>query len=294
MGRIRTVKPELFKHEDLFDLERDTGLPIRVAFTGLFTCCDKEGRFKWRPRTLKLDVLPHDELDFSRVLDALATRGFVIKYACNGEEFGFIPTFKKHQIINNRESESDLPVPDKSLYVSTTSTREPRVDDASTTRTEGKGKEGKGKEGEGKELHVEQKPLDLPVEPLTLVENEGDPIVVIFAYWQKVMTSPKAVLDDKRKSAIRKALKCYSPADICKAIRGCSKSPFHMGDNDRKTKYNGLHLILRSAEYTDRFIELDGGAAEAANETMEQRNARITAQFLGEPIDDYNTIEMET
>lgn len=280
MGRIRTVKPELLKHEELFDLERETGLPIRIAFVGLFTCCDKEGRFKWRPRTLKLDILPHDELDFSRVLDALATRGFVVKYACNGEEFGFIPTFKKHQIINNRESESDLPVPSKSLYISTTSTREARVADASGTPAEGKGKEGKGKEEEGKELHVGQ--------------NQPDPAPEIFAYWQKVMNSPKAVLDDKRKSIIRKALKNYPPADLCKAIRGCSKSPFHMGDNDRKTKYNGLHLILRSAEYIDRFVELDGGAAEAASETIEQRNARITAQFLGEPIDDYNTIEMET
>ena len=31
MSRIRTVKPELFKHEELFDLERETGLPIRIS-----------------------------------------------------------------------------------------------------------------------------------------------------------------------------------------------------------------------------------------------------------------------
>lgn len=149
MGRIRTVKPELFKHEELFDLEEETSLPIRVAFIGLFTVCDRNGRFKWRPRTLKLDVLPYDSVEFSRVLDALATRGFIQKYAIDGEEYGVIPSFARHQIINNREGESDIPSPTESSFIPTTSTRDPRVPHADTG--EGKGKEGKGngKEGEG-------------------------------------------------------------------------------------------------------------------------------------------------
>ncbi|WP_259657848.1 hypothetical protein [Burkholderia pseudomallei] len=146
------MKPELFTHEDLFEAEQETGLPLRVAFIGLFTCADREGRFKWRPRTLKLAVLPHDAVDFSRVLDALVTRGFLVRYASEtGEEIGLIPTFTKHQVINNRETPSDLPAPPSDLDttgVSTrTPTRDPRVDDASDTRAQGKGKEGKGKEG---------------------------------------------------------------------------------------------------------------------------------------------------
>ncbi|KVU85017.1 hypothetical protein WK76_23770 [Burkholderia ubonensis] len=150
MGRIRTVKPELFAHEDLFEAERETGLPLRIAFVGLFTCADREGRFKWRPRTLKLAVLPHDDVDFSRVLDAFVTRGFLVKYACeSGEEIGLIPTFTKHQVINNREMPSDLPAPPADLDLTglstCTPTRDSRVDHASTTRVQGKGKEGKGK-----------------------------------------------------------------------------------------------------------------------------------------------------
>lgn len=147
MARIRTVKPELFGHEDLFDAEREAGLPLRLAFIGLFTCCDREGRFKWRPRTLKKDVLPHDEIDFARVLDALGTRGFIRKYVIDGEEYGVIPTWPKHQVINNRESASDIPAPTETSYVSITSTREARVDDASSTRGKDEKEEGKGKEG---------------------------------------------------------------------------------------------------------------------------------------------------
>lgn len=148
MARIRTVKPELFRHEALYEAEIKTGLPLRLAYIGLFTACDREGRFKWKPRALKLDVLPYDQIDFSRVLDALVTHGFLVKYEFEGDEFGCIPTWSQHQVINNRESISLLP----SLEESTTCTSEPRVDYASITplvRTQGEG-EGKGKEGEKK------------------------------------------------------------------------------------------------------------------------------------------------
>src|ERR1035438_7461939 len=77
MQRIRTVKPEFFQHEGLFDLEMQVGLPVRLAFVGLWTCCDREGRFPWRPRKLKTDILPYDDLDFAAVLDALAGGGFL-------------------------------------------------------------------------------------------------------------------------------------------------------------------------------------------------------------------------
>jgi len=157
MGRIRTIKPELFRHEALFDAEVETGLPLRLAFIGLFTVCDREGRFKWRPRAIKAEVMPYDDgVDFSRVLDACVTRGFVVKYASQGVEYGCITSFTRHQVINARESVSELPDPNdptsETLVVAEDSTRAPRVDDASTTRHvhahgEGKGREGKGKEG---------------------------------------------------------------------------------------------------------------------------------------------------
>lgn len=146
MARIRTIKPAFFRHVDLFDAERETGLPLRVAFAGLWTVCDREGRFCWEPRTLKLDCLPHDDVDFSRVLDALTTRGFVVRYVVDGRHYGYVPTFLKHQIINNREAPSDLPEPNEN----NTLTRAPRVDDACPTPLNLDQGEGKGREQEGK------------------------------------------------------------------------------------------------------------------------------------------------
>ena len=56
MAAGRTIKPELFKHVGLFEAEIKHGLPLRVAFPALLlACCDREGRFRWCPKRLKLD-----------------------------------------------------------------------------------------------------------------------------------------------------------------------------------------------------------------------------------------------
>jgi len=112
MARTRLIKPEFFKHGELYDAERATGLPLRIAFAGLWCQADREGRFVWKPRELKLDVLPYDDVDFAAVLDALAGAGFVVRYEAEGRAFGHIPSFAKHQTFNGREQPSRIPAPD--------------------------------------------------------------------------------------------------------------------------------------------------------------------------------------
>jgi hypothetical protein len=133
------------KHEALFDLGQETGLPIRFAWAMLPTACDREGRFQWRPRTLKADILPHDLIEFSRVLDALTTRGFIVRYASGTGDFGVIPSFTRHQVINNRERESELPEPSIEAELDACGTREPREGHAG--KAEGKGREGNKEQG---------------------------------------------------------------------------------------------------------------------------------------------------
>lgn len=147
MARIRTIKPNFFRHLDLYKAEIEENLPLRVAFAGLWTTSDREGRFKWRPDELKLDCLPYDKCDFSRVLDVLRTRGFIVKYESEGRLFGFIPSWKEHQHINNRELASILPDPCESTIL----TCEDRVDDACSSLEKLAQGEGKGKGKEGKE-----------------------------------------------------------------------------------------------------------------------------------------------
>jgi len=107
--RIRTVKPEFFVHAEIADLERETGLPIRLAFIGLWCAADRDGRFKWDSRRLGVQILPYDNVDFETIMEALASRGFIEKYEIDGRTYGWVPSFSRHQVINNREPDSLIP-----------------------------------------------------------------------------------------------------------------------------------------------------------------------------------------
>ena len=146
MGRIRSVKPGLFTDSKLFDAEQETQLPLRLAYIGLWTQCDREGRFTWIPKELGIAILPYDNLDFSRVLDALATRGFIVKYHVNNVWYGYVRTWKVHQFVNGKEPKSNIPKHTENQQLNTFVTCEPRDNDVSVTDgvKEGKGKEGKG------------------------------------------------------------------------------------------------------------------------------------------------------
>jgi len=140
---------------------------------------------------------------------------------------------------------------------------------AETARTNGKrgGRPPKTKEvisgnPEQTDVKANHKPLTINQEP-SLKTNVApsapvavsEDVATVFEFWKTVMKSPKSLLDEKRRKAIKAALKTgYTPEQLCDAITGCAKSDFHMGKNDKGMKYNGLDLILRNAEYIDKFI----------------------------------------
>ena len=79
----------------------------------------------------------------------------------------------------------------------------------------------------------------------------------IFDHWRKVMGHEKSILDQKRTKLIKHALSLgYSVSDLCTAIDGCKLSPYHQGQNDTKSKYDGLDLILRDADKIDKFMAI--------------------------------------
>lgn len=111
MSRTRLIRPSFFKHAELYDAELATGLPLRLAFAGLWTVCDKEGRFRWKPRDIKADAMPHDVLDFAAVLEALHQNGFVQRYVVEGKEYGCVPSWNEQQPCHKTERPSTLPSP---------------------------------------------------------------------------------------------------------------------------------------------------------------------------------------
>ncbi|WP_031254231.1 hypothetical protein [Curvibacter lanceolatus] len=131
MARIRTIKPEFFTSEDICSLT-----PLaRLLYVALWCEADRAGRFEWKPRTFKLRYLPGDNCDVETLASELVNAGLVILYEADGKNLAEIPTFDKHQVINNRESESQFP----SRVANASTTRQARV------KAEGR-KEGKGKD----------------------------------------------------------------------------------------------------------------------------------------------------
>jgi hypothetical protein len=134
MARIRTIKPEFFTSEDIVSLS-----PLaRLLYVATWCEADKEGRLVWKPATFKLRYLPGDNCDINALCDELVNAGLIVLY---GDGLAYVPSFKAHQHLNPRESESQLPVPTRGPRVPT---RQPRVVDAQGGR-EGKGREGKDK-----------------------------------------------------------------------------------------------------------------------------------------------------
>lgn len=87
-----------------------------------------------------------------------------------------------------------------------------------------------------------------------------NPASRVFACWKETMGKPKARLDAKRRDLINKRIADgYTVDDLCIAIRGCSESVFHMGKNDRNTRYDDITLICRDAKHVDQFLEVAQG-----------------------------------
>lgn len=97
----------------LYDEERATGLPLRVAYLGMPMACDRDGRFAWRPVSLKYAVCPNDDVDFMAVLDAFVRLGFVVPYEVGGEWYGMWTPFHDEIRVNPREAPSFIPAPAK-------------------------------------------------------------------------------------------------------------------------------------------------------------------------------------
>lgn len=118
MARIRSVKPEFFRHEPLQKLEAaHPGQHVILTFAALWGHCDKAGNFRWRPRDLRLDILPFLDFDIEATLDLLWRADYIRRYEVDGREYGHVPTFRDHQVIRGTEASSPAKHPVPSTFM---------------------------------------------------------------------------------------------------------------------------------------------------------------------------------
>ena len=112
MARIRSIKPEFFIDEDLQDLEASNlGAYCMLVFAGLWGHCSKDGVFEYKPRTLKLSILPFITFNMVDTLALLEGAGFIRRFCVEDKEYGFVPSFEKHQRISGKEAQYSPKLP---------------------------------------------------------------------------------------------------------------------------------------------------------------------------------------
>jgi len=109
--RIRYLKPDFFSDEDIGELSYE----IRLFYAGLWTQADKAGRLEDRPKRLKVEIMPYDNVDIEKMLQDLATpkknskRPFIRRYQVNDENYIQILAWDKHQKPHHTEIDSKIP-----------------------------------------------------------------------------------------------------------------------------------------------------------------------------------------
>ncbi len=133
MSRIRTIKPDFWRDEDLSSVSAEAAL----LAIGLLNHADDEGYFSANPKLIQADIFPLRELSVSphSLLEELVSIGYLRLFdGSDGKKYGLVTNFVKHQIINR---------PTASKIKDLESFTEDSVSDhaALTSGMEGKGKE---------------------------------------------------------------------------------------------------------------------------------------------------------
>lgn len=106
MARTRYLRPGFFKNESLSSLT-----PYhRLLFAGLWLIADRAGRLEDRPRRIKAELFPYDDLTTEAVdtmlQDLTGGDGFIERYEAGGTKVIQIRKWSEHQRPHSNEARS--------------------------------------------------------------------------------------------------------------------------------------------------------------------------------------------
>jgi len=107
MARRRMLHPEAPCDEDIATLKPCA----RLVWAYLPCHADRAGRLPDKPFTLKLAILPMDDVDMHAILDELAARNLIVRYEAGGRRYIAIRNFLRYQHPHKNEPDSDIPPP---------------------------------------------------------------------------------------------------------------------------------------------------------------------------------------
>lgn len=100
--------------------------------------------------------------------------------------------------------------------------------------------------------------------PIVDVPSTGGEIRSVFDAWVESTgrDAARTKLDDKRRRLIRTRLKDWPVDDLIAAVQGWRHDPHLRGENDRRTTYNDLDLLLRDAKHIEQLRDLENDQAD--------------------------------
>jgi hypothetical protein len=134
MARIRTIKPEFWIDEKIVELT----LAARLLFIAVWNFADDQGYLDDKPRRIKMQVFPGDDIDVEAVLDELVGTGLLDRYDSPIGPVLHVRNWSRHQRIDRPASPR--------FDASSLSPRR-GFDESSTSVPVGLATEGKGREG---------------------------------------------------------------------------------------------------------------------------------------------------
>jgi hypothetical protein len=135
MARIRTIKPEFWKSEDIARLSRNA----RLTFIGLWSYVDDNGVGRDNEKLIAAELYPLEDdpcealAIVHRDLDELSRECRVVRYTVSGCRFLYVVNWKRHQKID-RPNKERYPLPEEADTALTCDNPDPREGVARVSR----------------------------------------------------------------------------------------------------------------------------------------------------------------
>lgn len=125
MARIRSVHPGLWTDESFVSVS-----PLaRLLAIGLWNECDDQGAFDWKPITLKMRLLPADNVDMAALLTELEGANIIKSYEHEGRKLGLVRNFVRYQRPKKPNSVHFIPAELRTYVGSSAPSSEPEHDE---------------------------------------------------------------------------------------------------------------------------------------------------------------------
>ena len=113
MARIRTIKPEFWTSGQVLECSTNA----RLMFIGLWNFSDDEGRHPYRPKQIKAQIFPSDDLsekDILGMLLELSKNGLITTYTIDNEQYLLINGWHHQRIDKPQPAKYPPPLQDDS------------------------------------------------------------------------------------------------------------------------------------------------------------------------------------